>query len=177
MTAKPTSITDIEIEAKVGAAVMKAARTKNLSDMGRRDFIAIVDDLKPTLSPEAYRQMVRDGVFHCVKRALGEKVAEAIWKEGRGWPSTDAEIVKIAHSHNIRIVEDPGSGTVDCLATFKEDFADATLDELKDWSAIDRFNPLFFGQPEDATLGEVATRKAAMGDKLALSFLAWKDLR
>ncbi len=170
---KPTSITDLEITARITAALhAEAAYGKKPSDMGRDDVEKIFDVVKDQFSPAARRQLIYEGVLTMVQRVLGEKIAEVVWKNRTGWPSNPADIENIGRRLNF---DDPKEA-VTCAHAFRDHISDLRFSELESFKLTGRFAPLFIGQPETATLGEIATVKAARGDKLALSFLAWKEI-
>lgn len=167
-----TRLAEVELTAKVAASIhAEMLKGKRPSDMGPRDFAAIAEPVLDKLSPEAKRFAIRQGVEAMVRWVLGEKIAEAIWDSGLGWPENDEVTRSIARKLKFSDLDD----AVQCLAAYREHIAEVTFSGLDDFQLLGRFAPLFIAQPEDAMLGEVATIKAARGDKLALSFLAWKE--
>lgn len=173
----PTTISrlvDIEIEAKIGAAIQaELDKGKRPSDMGKRDFASISDAVRDTMSPAAKREMIEQGVLHMVRMVFGEMIAERIWTAGTGWSTPEHEVRQITRDLKMTD-EDDALASFEC---FKESLPDLNREELEEFPKLSkRFSPLFVAQPADATLGEIATRKAMSGDKLALSFLAWKEI-
>ena len=68
---------------------------------------------------------------------------------------------------------------IDCFRVFRESLPDMTRSEFHEYCdevLVDSFRALFIGQPDSRTLGEIATVKAARGDKVAMSFLAWRPM-
>lgn len=169
-----TKLTDIEIQAKIGAAIYQEAKKgKAVSDFSKKESEAIADSVMDTFSPAAKQALIRAGVEQMVRFVLGEKVAERIWQSGKGWALPDDEVASIVKELRFEDVKDG----LRSLKVYRECLNDLTEDELKEQAIFaTRFAPLFLAQPKDATLGEIATMKAARGDKLAMSFLAWKEI-
>lgn len=170
---KPTSITELEINARVAAAIhSEVAAGKKPSDMGRNDFEKIADAVMDKFSPAARKQLIHHGVLVMVRRVLGEKVAKVVWDRQTGWPHDAADIEEIGRQLKF---EDPKEAVL-CLSSYREHIADLKFSELEEFELTGRFAPLFIAQGPDVTLGEIATLKAARGDKLALSYLTWKEI-
>lgn len=171
---KITKLADIEIQAKIGAAIVQEAQKgKALSDFGAKESAAIAGNVMSTFSPAAQQQLIRSGVEHLVRFVLGEKIAERVWAVGKGWSMPKTELMAIIRDMRF---EDPEDGFA-CVTLYRDQLPDLTEEELPDHSMFARrFMPLFLAQPKGATLREVATKKAMSGDKLALSFLAWKEV-
>lgn len=167
-----TCLVNIEIEAKIGAAIhAEVSKGKQVADWGKRDSEQIAKASYDNLSPAAKQQLIKEGVRVMVMVALGKRIADAIWDMGCGWTIPDSEVRRIATGLNFADLEE----AVECLDKFREALPDFGRDEIEGHQ-LDRFVPLFVAQPEGATLGEIATRKAMHGDKLALSFLAWREI-
>jgi hypothetical protein len=170
---KPTSITQFEIDAKITGAIHgELKRGTKAPDIGRKEIARLSDGVMDSFSPEAKKALVHAGVLSMVKRVLGEKIAEEIWKSGQGWSMPEQEIRDIAK----RLKFESDADAFECLASFREAIPDMTREEAAEFPILVRFSPLFILQPDDATLGEITTRKAMQGNKLALSFLAWKEI-
>lgn len=165
-------LVDREIEARVEQGV------KNLIASGVKPVDITEEHLKEIaakalddMSPAAKDHCAQEGLWHMAKQVIGERLAERFWDIGMGWPLTGEEVRMIAKGMKI----DPQEAE-ECLQTYRDAASDATFEELSVFRSLGRFAPLFLGEPKGATIGEVATRKAARGDKLALSFLAWKEI-
>lgn len=167
-------ITDIEIQSKIGAAILREAeKGKAVSDFGRQENENIADAVMGQMSPVAKQALIRAGVERMIRFVLGEKIAERIWNAGKGWATPKDEVVSLIKELRFDDVKDG----LESLEAYREDLMDLTEEELHERAIFaTRFAPLFLAQPKNATLGEIATMKAARGDKLALSFLAWKEI-
>ncbi len=162
-----------EIEARVEQGV------KALIDSGvdpdavtEEQFKAIAEKAMGEMSPAAMDHCAHEGLLLMAKQVIGEKLAERFWELGKGWPKTGKEVRKIAF--DMRIAPDDAE---ECVLVYREAASKATFDTLDLFRSLGRFAPLFLGEPKEATIGEVAVRKAAKGDKLAMSFLAWKVVK
>jgi hypothetical protein len=180
---QPTSLVDREIETKIDAALRaEIAKGKKPSDMGVRDFHGIADDLHGKVSPSAREHLIRLGLEQMVKFVLGAMIAEVVWADGTGWPSKDEHILAVSRRVTVKgqtVKHSSDDQALDCARVFRECLPDMTRAEFHEQcpeAIVDRFRALFIGQPEDRTLGEIATVKAVRGDKLAMSFLAWRPL-
>jgi len=167
---KPISLLDREIERKVDDAVKAAIGAgKKPSDMGRREFEAIAEHARKTMSPEAFRKVAMDGLEIMVKCVFGEMIAERLWTSGNGYGATHQHLRTLAKGIGL----EPAAEAPEWLHLFREDLGECTLQRLNDtYKCAGRFRPLLVGEPADALLGEVATRKAMEGDPLALAFLS-----
>ena len=80
---------------------------------------------------------------------------------------------KELESEMIRLFGDIGFDDLDKAMTDAKDREKERAAELDaEAEALLEFMPLFEGEPEGETLGEIAKRKAAAGDPLAVKFLA-----
>ncbi|MGN7829352.1 hypothetical protein ACTJJ8_21705 [Agrobacterium radiobacter] len=167
-----SALVDREIEARVerGVKDLIASGVKP-SDITEAHLKVIAEKAMNDMSPAAMDQCAQAGFLHMAKQVIGERLAERFWDTGMGWPLTGEEFRMIAKGMNIAPSE-----AEECLQTYRDAASDATFEELSVFRSLGRFAPLFLGEPKGATIGEVATRKAARGDKLALSFLAWKEI-
>jgi hypothetical protein len=170
----PTSLVDREIETKITAAIKaEVEKGKQPSDMGRREFLTIAHDLRASFSPAARETMARKGLEIVVRQVFGEIIAERIWEAGEGWPADADDLARFAHGFKF----DGDDSARSCFELFRENLPELTLADMREYCStklVNRYQGLFDGQPIDATLGEVATKKAADGDPLAHSFLTWR---
>jgi hypothetical protein len=180
---KPVSLINREIETKIDAALRaEIAKGKKPSDMGVRDFHGIAESLRDKVSPAARDELVRQGLEHMVKFVLGAMIAEVIWKDGTGWPANDEQILVASRRVTVKgqpVRHSSDDQAIDCFQVFRETLPDmtrTTFHEACDEAIVSRFRALFIGQSDDRTLGEIAVVKAANGDRLAMSFLAWRPL-
>lgn len=165
-----TTLTGFEIETKVGAAVRaELSQGVKASDLSRTHMNSIVERVRLNLSPSAREALIYDGLLSLAKKVLGSKIANEVWATGKGWSISEEDIIAIGAKLKI---ED----AVDCFESFREGLMDFTVSEAADFPALARFMPLFVMQANDATLGEIATRKAVVGDKLSRELLSWKEL-
>lgn len=168
---KLTSLTKFELETKVASVILEETQKgRQASDFSRKEIVAISDKARSTLSPAARQLAIEEGLQVMVKRVMGEMIAAEVWAAGTGWPKSRSEVDAIAERLKF-------SDGFECLEAYREHLPDLTFEELGDFEMTGRFAPLFIGQPADASLGEIATVKAMRGDKLALSFLAWKEIQ
>lgn len=181
MMNRPISLIEREIETKIDAAIKaELAKGKKPADMGVRDFNSIAVGLHDKWSPGAREAIIREGIEHMVKFVLGAMIAEVVWNDGTGWPADDDVI--LAASRRVKVDGKPTKETnivdaVECFGVFRDGLPDLNRDGFHDYcddKVVERFRALFIGQPDDRTLGEIATVKAARGDPLAMSFLAWR---
>lgn len=167
-----STLLDREIEARVEQGV-KALIDSGVDpdDITEEQLKAIAEKALGEMSPAAMDHCAQEGLLHMAKQVIGERLAERFWDIGMGWPLTGDEVRAIAEGMRI----DPAEAE-DCLQTYRDAASDATFEELSIFRSLGRFAPLFLREPKGDTIGEVATRKAARGDKLAMSFLAWKEI-
>ncbi|MEJ5020633.1 hypothetical protein WH297_12950 [Ochrobactrum vermis] len=179
---KPISLIDREIEAKIDAAVRaELVKGKKVSDLSAKDIRNIAADIRTSFSPSARKELVIAGVEHAIKLVLGAKIAEVIWHDGTGWPSDDMGVLSAASRVTVKgkPLKQPQDEALESFNVFRDALPDLNRDafmELCEPAMIDRFQCLFAGQPEDRTLGEIATLKAMSRDKVAMSFLAWRPI-
>lgn len=178
---KPVSLIDREIETKIEAAIQaEFAKGKKVSDLSAKDILTMAKDLRASFSPSAQKEVIIAGVEHAIKFVFGAKIAEVIWRDGTGWPSDDMGVLSAASRVMIKgkPLNQPEDEALESFRVFRETLPDLTQNtfmELCEQEMIARFRGLFIGQPEDRTLGEIATVKAMSRDKIALSILAWKE--
>lgn len=161
---------EIETRIETGIQALIASGVK-ASDITERDIELVVRSTYQGLSPAGRMHSAKAGLLQMVEVAIGEQLAERIWAAGTGWPSTDDEVRDLAASINI----DPAQAPV-CLKSFRVAASVATRDDLEAFSFLSRFAPLFVDAADGARLSELSIRKAEEGDKLAMSFLAWRDM-
>lgn len=161
---------EIEMRLEAGFEALIASGVK-ASDITDRDIEKIVSATYEALSPAAKEQSAQAGLHHMVKQVFGERLAEAIWEAGTGWPETEDEVRSLAASMGISPDDAP-----ECLQAFRSAADEVTVEDIEVFRSLSQFTPLFIGTPKDAQLADVATTKAKQQDKLALSFLAWRDL-
>jgi len=170
---KPTSITQFEIEAKItGAVHTQLMRGSKVSDFGAKEIARLSGEVMPTFSPEARKTLIKAGVQLLIRRILGEKIAAEIWSTGKGWSIAEDEVRAVAKRLRFEDEDD----ALKCLAAFREALPDMTPSDVEEFPTLHRFKPLFALHSGDVTLGTVATLGALAGDKLARSFLAWKEI-
>lgn len=167
-----TPVKEMEIEANVTAAILaEAERTgRKPSDLNRKDIKRVSDALMRDLAKDDVRAMAEEGIHQMVLQFLGDKIAEVVWDEGLGRSASKADILRIGR--NLRFAGE----IMECWQAWCDASPDFDFEKAKEFPSLTRFAPLFLAQPDDATLGEIATRKAARGDKLAQSFLAWREV-
>lgn len=167
---RPISLIEREIETKIDAAVKaEIAKGRKPADMGRRDFEAVADAVMKTMSPAACKLAALAGLEHMAKGVFGEMIAERLWHLRLGYGVPAAEIVSMARDMRFT----PPDEAPEWLSIYREDVAECTLERLDaTYKSAQRFRALLLGEPTHAQLGEVAVRKAASGDPLALAFLA-----
>lgn len=167
-----STLLDREIEARVEQGV-KALIDSGIDpdDITEKQLKAIAEKALGEMSPAAMDHCAHEGFLLMAKQVIGERLSERFWEMGMGWPLTGDEVRVIAKGMRI----DPHEAE-ECLQAYRDAASDATFEELSVFRSLGRFAPLFLGEPKASTIGEVATRKAAKGDKLALSFLAWKEI-
>ncbi|MFP5078630.1 hypothetical protein ACLE20_15095 [Rhizobium sp. YIM 134829] len=169
---KIINLADRELESKVEIAVRDvAASGVDPSTMSAVEQKELSRAAWETLSPEAKKRAAMEGLELIARRVLGEYIAEQIWLAGYGWAATKKQIAECGSRTKIH-----PDDVVDCLEAFRTAHVDFTAEEAADFKSLSRFMPLFVMQSAETTLGEAAARKAAAGDKLALSFLAWKEI-
>lgn len=169
-----SNLTEIEIQTKLGAAIMReVAKGKALSDFSSADDAAIVASVMSSFSPAAIELLKQETINRAVRAIYGQKIAERIWSTGKGWLMPKPQVMEIITSLDF---DDPEDG-FKSFEVFREDAPHLTEEQVSDLGGfVARFIPLFLAQPAGSTLGEIATMKAARGDKLAMSFLAWKEI-
>ncbi|WP_425903608.1 hypothetical protein [Agrobacterium radiobacter] len=128
-------------------------------------------DLASHLTDVEHEILAKEGLKILIQRSIGEKIAQKVWDSGIGMDATHEEVRGFWRSLNI-----PDEDGDECYQAFMEHMADATAETVNDYESLAKFAPLFEGEPEGLNLGELAERKAAHGDKLAMSFLAWKEI-
>lgn len=171
MTA-PINLNVVEYEKKILAAVeAEIARGTDPADFDDALLKALSESVYDKLSPAARKQSAIQGINILAEQVCGGFIAEKLWLAGYGWDASDEQIIECGRQARIADADITGS-----LAAFREAHVNFTINDAKEFRALERFLPLFVMQPQDARLGDAASRKAAQGDKLALSFLAWKEI-
>ncbi|WP_320194981.1 hypothetical protein RMR10_012010 [Agrobacterium rosae] len=116
--------------------------------------------------------LAREGLKILIQRAIGEKIAVKVWESGIGMDATREEVRDIWRSLNI-----PDEDGDECYQAFMENMSEITVDTVHDYQSLSKFAPLFEGEPEGVDLGSIASLKAAVGDKLAQSFIEWRAVQ
>lgn len=177
---KPINLTEREIDAKVDEAVRaEIAKGKKASDMGRQEHLSIARAAHAKMSPAARKQAAIDGLTHIACFVLGGIIAESIWQSGKGWPADEQAALGAYRSATFRGMPlrlSSDAEAMQCLGVFREELPELTRKEFDDRCdpvLVERFGAMFDGQQKRATIGEIATKKAMLGDPLAMSFLSW----
>ncbi len=162
-----------ELEEKVDAGVKAAVATGvDPRNMGEADRDQIALAVQDDLSPAAQKQAVTDYIHRIARQVCGGRIAGQMWLAGYGWHDATEKQILVC-GWRARIANDD---VLNCLTAFRNEHRNFTAEEAADYTVLARFMPLFATEPPEMTLGQAAARKAAAGDKLALSFLAWKEI-
>lgn len=167
-----TNLNMVEYEKKIEAAVAaEIAKGRDPNDFDDAFLLALSESVYDDLSPAARKHSAIQGLNIIAEQVCGGLIAEKLWQAGYGWDASDEQIIECGRQARIADADVTRS-----LAAFREVHGKLTINDAKAFTVLERFLPLFVMLPPDARLEEAASRKAACGDKLALSFLAWKEV-